>query len=146
MKTALLLSLAALLVSGCSPKSKNNYARCLKLRVGMPQADLFAAMGAPEETFPYVEGKSLPHLAGRTAYEWSNPASMSGPNHVSVETATGKVESIRCANAMITAQVYVEPPAPAPDSPAMAPSVPAAPAAPPRVRRESGLAPGKVLD
>ena len=59
-----------------------------------------------------MEGKSLPHLKGRTAYEWSNPATMPGPDHVSYSEETGKIESIRCSNSEINASVYVEPPAP----------------------------------
>jgi TPR repeat protein len=82
-------------------------------------------MGPPEETIPYVEGKSLDYLKGRTAYEWSNPASMPGGDHVSVDDASGKIESIRCSNSEITASVFVEPPAP---SSAAAAATPAAPA------------------
>jgi TPR repeat protein len=95
---------------------------------------MLKVMGAPEETIPYVEGKSLPYLKGRTAYEWPNPATMPGGDHVSVDEATGKIGSIRCSNSEITASVFREPPAPssaaaagaaAPPAPAAAPSAPA---------------------
>ena len=102
----------AALVAGCSKKAEANYKHCLKLRVGMTQDELLKAMGAPDETLPYVEGKSLDYLKGRTAYEWSNPATMPGPDHVSVDDASGKVASIRCSNVEITAPMFVEPPAP----------------------------------
>jgi hypothetical protein len=105
---ALLLALAA----GCSKQPELNYRHCLKLRVGMTRDELTKVMGAPEETIPFVEGKSLDYLKGRTAYEWSNPATMPGGDHVSVDETTGKVASIRCSNAEITTSVFIEPPAP----------------------------------
>ncbi|HXS99299.1 MAG TPA: tetratricopeptide repeat protein [Elusimicrobiota bacterium] len=137
MKLAALF--AAALLTGCSRQAELNYKHCLKLRVGMTKADMVKVMGEPETTIPFVEGKSLDYLKGRTAYEWSNPASMPGGDHVSLDDASGKIESIRCSNAEITAAVFVEPPAPstatavapstAPAAPAAAaPSAPAAPA------------------
>ena len=117
MRTAFLpslLLLASLALPGCSKKAAANYKRCLKLRVGMTRDAMLQLMGPADETMPYVEGKSLPHLKGRTAYEWANSATMPGPNHVSVEEASGKIASIRCGNVPITAEVFVEPPAPAP--------------------------------
>ncbi|MFI5347118.1 MAG: tetratricopeptide repeat protein [Elusimicrobiota bacterium] len=116
-----------LLAAACSKREAANYKHCLKLRVGMSKADMIKIMGEPEETAPYVEGKSLPYLKGRTAYEWTNPATMPGPDHVSFSDDTGKIESIRCSNAEITASVYVEPPAPS--TATVAVSTPAAPAA-----------------
>jgi hypothetical protein len=104
---------AALAAAACSRKAALNYKHCLKLRVGMTKTQMLELMGAPDETSPYVEGKSLPYLKGRTAFEWNNPATMPGPDHVSFSEDTGKIESIRCSNAEITAAVYVEPPAPA---------------------------------
>lgn len=101
-----------LLASACSKQPTLNYRHCLKLRVGMPREQIFAAMGRPEETFPYVEGKSLPHLKGRTAYEWSTPSSMPAPNRVSIDDATGLATNISCGNSIVTAAVYVEPPEP----------------------------------
>ena len=143
MRRALLAGL--LLAAACSRKTAQNYRTCLKLRIGMTREQVFAAMGPPEETFPYVEGKSLPHLAGRTAYEWSNPASMPAPNRVSVGDASGTAESIRCGDSVITAAVFVEPPEPAVSTaviygvqPAPAAPAPAAPAAPRRGPRERG--------
>ncbi|MBI2387245.1 MAG: hypothetical protein HYV14_14730 [Elusimicrobia bacterium] len=147
MKRALLAGLI-LAAAGCSRQAAQNYRRCLKLRVGMTREQVFAAMGQPEETFPYVEGKSLPHLKGRTAYEWSTPASMPAPNRVSFEDATGKAESIRCGDAVITAAVFIEPPAP--PEPAVSTSViygvdpSAAPAAPKRAPREGGSSGGRA--
>jgi outer membrane protein assembly factor BamE (lipoprotein component of BamABCDE complex) len=112
-RPALLAALAALLAAaGCSRKAEANYKHCLKLRVGMTKADMVKVMGEPEDTIPYVEGKSLPFLKGRTAYEWSNPATMPGGDHVSVDDASGKILSIRCSNSEVTASVFVEPPAP----------------------------------
>lgn len=106
--------LALVLSSGaCSRQSALNYSHCLKLRVGMTREQVFQVMGPPGETFPFVEGKSLPNQKGRTAYEWSTPASMPAPVHVSIEEATGKAESIRCSDSVVTAAVFVEPPAPA---------------------------------
>lgn len=106
------LVLAVLSLAACSRQPELNYKHCLKLRVGMSKADMIKVMGEPETTIPYVEGKSLDYLKGRTAYEWSNPASMPGGDHVSLDEASGKIESIRCSNSEITASVYVEPPAP----------------------------------
>ena len=107
-----LLLAGLLLAAGCSRKPALNYKHCLKLRIGMTREQVFAAMGEPEETFPYIEGTSLPHLKGRTAYEWSTPASMPAPNRVSFDDATGNAESIRCSDSVVTAAVYVEPPEP----------------------------------
>ncbi len=97
------------IASGCSRKLKANYKHCLALRVGMTREEMLKVMGTPEETFPFVEGKSLEHLRGRTAYEWPNPATMPGPNHVSIEEAGGKIASIRCSNVDISATVFIEP-------------------------------------
>ena len=105
MKRAAALALFAL-AAGCSRRAELNYRHCLTLRVGMSRQDMLAAMGPPEETFPYVEGKSLEHLKGRTAYEWSNPAAMTGGDHVSVDDSSGNIASIRCANSEITASVF----------------------------------------
>jgi TPR repeat protein len=98
------------LAAGCSRQSSLNYSHCLKLRVGMTKDQLISVMGAPEETLPFVPGKSLDYLKGRTAYEWSNPASMPSADHVSVDDASGKIESIRCAGADITAPYVLETP------------------------------------
>jgi hypothetical protein len=127
MRRAAALSLLAwtALAAGCSKQAEANYRHCLKLRVGMTKDEMVNVMGAVEETIPYVEGKSLPYLKGRTAFEWSNPASMPGGDHVSLDDASGKIESIRCSNSEITASVFVEPPAP---SSAAAPAPLAAPA------------------
>ena len=103
---------ALFLASGCGRKLAINYKHCLSLRVGMTRDDLFKTMGPPEETLPFVEGKSLDYLRGRTAYEWPNPGSMPGPNHASVDDATGKIASIRCSNSEISAPLFIEPPAP----------------------------------
>jgi hypothetical protein len=111
IKRALLAGL--LFAGGCSRQPALNYRHCLKLRIGMTREQVFAAMGQPEESFPYVEGKSLPHLKGRTAYEWSTPASMPAPNRVSFDDASGKAASIRCGDAVVTAAVFIEPPEPA---------------------------------
>ncbi len=106
------ISLAVLLAAAaCSKQPALNYRHCLKLRIGMTREQVFAAMGQPEETFPYVEGKSLPHLKGRTAYEWSTPATMPAANRVSFQDPPGTVESIRCGDSVVSAAVYVEPPA-----------------------------------
>jgi hypothetical protein len=105
------LFLAAALVflaSACSRQAELNYRHCLRLRVGMTKEELTRVMGEPEETLPYIEGRSLDYLKGRTAYEWSNPATMPGPDHVSVDDATGKIESIRCAGSEISASVFPE--------------------------------------
>ena len=114
MKRAAGLALlaSAALCAGCSRQAEANYKHCLKLRVGMTKGDMVQIMGAPEETIPYVEGKSLPYLKGRTAYEWSNPATMPGGDHVSLDEASGKIQSIRCSNSEITAALFIEPPAP----------------------------------
>jgi hypothetical protein len=105
--------LLALALTACSRKAEAHYRRCLHLRVGMTKDDLLKYMGEPDEVQPYVEGKSLEYLKGRTAYEWSNPATMPGPDHVSVSDATGLVESIRCSNSEITAPLFPEFAAPA---------------------------------
>jgi hypothetical protein len=118
-------ALAVLLVSACSRKAELNYKHCLHLRVGMSKDQLFKIMGEPEDTQPYVEGRSLEYLKGRTAYEWSNPATMPGPDHASVDDATGRVESIRCSNAEITASAFPEAAPPAVSTAAA--RVPAAP-------------------
>ncbi len=142
MRRALLAGL--LLAAGCSRQPALNYRHCLKLRVGMTREQVFAAMGQPEETFPYVEGKSLPHLKGRTAYEWSTPASMPAPNRVSFDEASGKAESIRCGDSVVTSAVFIEPPEPAVSTTivygVIAGSAPAAalPPAPARGLRERG--------
>jgi TPR repeat protein len=136
------LTLLVFAAASCSRQPALNYKHCLKLRVGMSKDDMLKIMGAPEETVPYVEGKSLDYLKGRTSYEWSNPATMPGGDHVSLDEATGKLESIRCSNAEITASVYVEPPAPAVSTATAAPAkaavaVSTAPAAPPPDLKEA---------
>ncbi|MDX6769525.1 MAG: hypothetical protein SF051_08340 [Elusimicrobiota bacterium] len=108
MRRAGLLLLAGALLA-CSGKKAANYKNCLKLRLGMTREQLFTVMGEPDATIPYEEGKSLPHLKGRTAYEWENVSRFPGPNHVSVEEATGKVASVRCSEVVISAEVFVEP-------------------------------------
>ena len=130
MRRLALLAVCAALpaAAGCGRKLAVNYKHCLKLRVGMTREDMLKVMGEPEETLPFVEGKSLDYLRGRTAYEWSNPATMPGPDHVSVEDATGKIASIRCSNAEISASVFVEPPEPS-TAAAVSPSSAAAAAA-----------------
>lgn len=137
-----LLLAALLLVAGCSRQPALNYRHCLKLRIGMTREQVLAVMGPPEETFPYVEGKSLPHLLGRTAYEWSNPASMPAPSRVSFDDASGKAESIRCGDSVITTAVFIEPPESVVSTSVVygviiAPN-PAQPAAPRRALRERG--------
>ena len=108
------LALAALLLAaGCSRKPALNYRHCLRLRINMTREQMLQVMGEPEETFPYIEGKTLPHLKGRTSYEWSTPASMPSPNTVSIDDATGKISSIRCSDSVVTAAFFVEPLAPA---------------------------------
>lgn len=119
------VALLVLSAAACSRQAELNYKHCLKLRVGMPKGDMLQIMGAPEDTIPYVEGKSLDYLKGRTAYEWSNPATMPGGDHVSVDDASGKIESIRCSGSEITASVFVEPPAPS-SAAAAAPPAPSA--------------------
>ena len=118
-----------ILAAGCSHQAELNYKHCLKLRIGMTKADMLTAMGTPDEALPFVEGKSLEYQRGRTAYEWANPATMPGGDHVSVDDASGKVESIRCSNSEISASVFVEPPAPS-SATALSPAAksPAAPA------------------
>ena len=103
-------ALALLLAAACA-RPKPHYKHCLKLRVGMTRAAMLQVMGEPEETLPYVEGKSMPHLKGRTAYEWPNPATMPGPNHVSVDEASGLIASISCSNSDITTSLERESPA-----------------------------------
>ncbi len=129
---------ALLLAAACSRRTAQNYRHCLKLRIGMTREQVVAAMGPPDETFPYVQGKSLPHLAGRTAYEWGNPASMPAPNRVSFDDASGTAESIRCGDSVITTAVFIEPPEPV-LSTAAAPGAKApAPLAPRRPPGEAG--------
>ncbi len=120
------LLLAVLAAGACSRRAELNYKHCLRLRVGITKDQLFKVMGPPEDTFPYVEGQSLDYLKGRTAYEWSNPAAMPGPDHVSVDDASGLVESIRCSNSEISAQVFPEAAAPpaASTAPARTPAAP----------------------
>ena len=101
------LAVLVLAAAACSKKSADNYRHCLTLRLGMTQEELLKVMGPPDETIPYIEGKSLPHLKGRTAYEWINPATMPGPNHVSVEEANGKVASVRCSDVVVSASVFI---------------------------------------
>jgi hypothetical protein len=108
VRTLALLLLAA--AAGCGKRGAANYRNCLKLRVGMGREEMLAVMGPPDETIPYVEGKSLPHLAGRTAYEWANAATMPGPDHVDVRDATGRVDSVRCANVVLNAEALKDPP------------------------------------
>ena len=137
-----LLLAALLLVAGCSRQPALNYRHCLKLRIGMTREQVLAVMGPPEETFPYVEGKSLPHLLGRTAYEWSNPASMPAPSRVSFDDASAKAESIRCGDAVITTAVFIEPPEPVVSTTVVYGVIPATNSAPPvaprRALRERG--------
>jgi hypothetical protein len=108
-----LFLVALLLAAACSKQPGQNYRHCLKLRVGMTREQLTAVMGPPEETFPYVEGKTLPHLKGKTSFEWGTPASMPAPNTVTLDDAEDKITSIRCGDSVVTAAVFVEPPAPA---------------------------------
>lgn len=139
MRKPLLLA-GLLLAAGCSRQAALNYRHCLKLRIGMTREQVFAAMGTPEETFPYVDGKSLPHLKGRTAYEWSNPASMPAPSRVSFDDASGLAESIRCGDSVVTTAVFVEPPEPAVSTEAV--SALSSPVAPPaRSTAPAGAAP-----
>ena len=130
-----------LFAAACSKQPALNYRHCLKLRVGMTREQIFAVMGPPDETFPFIEGKSLPHMKGRTAYEWSTPAAMSAPNRVSIDDASQKSESIRCGDSVVATAFYAEPPAPAVST---APAVLIAPAAArprraPRERSSSGV-------
>lgn len=140
MKHAFLAGL--LFTAACSRQQALNYRHCLKLRIGMTREQVFAAMGPPEETYPYIEGKSLPHLKDHTAYEWSTPASMPAGNRVSFNDTTAMAESIRCGDAVITTAVFIEPPAPAVSTTVVygvviAPGSPVAPA-PRRSLRERG--------
>ena len=137
MRRAAALALLAL-AAGCSRQEELNYRHCLKLRVGMSKADMFKIMGAPRDTAPYVEGKSLSFLKGRTAYEWSNPAMMPSGDRVSVDDAAEKIESIHCAGAEIMAPFIVEPRAPS-TAAAISPST--TPAEPP-IAVSSAPAPG----
>lgn len=141
------LALAVLLAAGCSKQAALNYRHCLKLRIGMTKEQVFAVMGPPEETFPYVEGVTLPHLKGKTAYEWSTPSSMPAPNRVSFDDARGTADSIRCGDAVITAAVFVEPSLPAASTaPVFAPELTStAPYVPPprRTLRERGSSPSQ---
>ncbi|OGS40752.1 MAG: hypothetical protein A2506_06840 [Elusimicrobia bacterium RIFOXYD12_FULL_66_9] len=140
------LAVMVLAAAACSKKTADNYRHCLKLRLGMTQEELLKVMGPPDETLPYIEGESLPHLTGRTAYEWHNPASMPGPNHVSVEEATGKVASVRCSDSVISASVFIEPPALATAAAQAVQRAPAKPAAPSLPRGTVGTgAPGQAL-
>ena len=122
MRKASLLA-AVLLAAGCSRKPALNYRHCLKLRVNMTREQMVQIMGEPEESFPYIEGKTLPHLKGRTSYEWSTPASMPAPNTVTVDDASGQLTSIRCSDSIVTTAVFVEPPEPAESTPALVPSM-----------------------
>jgi len=140
----LLVAVMAFALAGCSRRMADNYRHCLKLRVGMARENLLKFMGPPDETIPYVEGKSLPYLKGRTAYEWSNVATMSGPDHVSLDDKTGQVESIRCADIVVTAPVFVEP-AISTSAASQAPAVPALESAPIQTGGASLGAPGQAL-
>jgi hypothetical protein len=104
-RRAAALAALALAAAACSRRAAANYRHCLTLRVGMTRDQAFQIMGPPAETLPYVEGKSLEYLKGRTAYEWPNPPAMPAPDHVSVDDATGRVASIRCSDADIVAPV-----------------------------------------
>jgi hypothetical protein len=117
VRRAALLVLAAALSACGGRKAAQNYKNCLKLRVGMSGAEVQTLMGEPDETFPYEEGRSLPHMKGKTAFEWANPASMSAPNRVTLSLESGVVESIRCGDTAVTAGVFVEPPAAAEAAP-----------------------------
>lgn len=134
------LFVALLFAAACSRKGVQNYRNCLQLRIGMTYEQIVAVMGPPEETFPYVEGKSLPHMAGRTAYEWGNLASMPAPNRVSLDDASGTAESIRCGDAVITTAVFIEPPEPVLSTIAVAGAQAPAPPAPSARRRAPGEA------
>jgi hypothetical protein len=148
VRRLLLLPALALGLAACGGgKTARNYKKCLKLRVGMSGFQVEEIMGKPDETFPYVEGKSLPHMKGKTAFEWANPASMSAPNRVTLSEESGVVESIRCGDTVVTATVFVEPPAP-PEDAALPPGLalpatgaaepPPEPAAKPLVETHSG--------
>lgn len=76
----------------------------------MTQKELFEIMGPADEIIPFVEGKSLEHRRGFTAYEWANPASMPGPNHISVNDQSQKVTSIRCSNVSLMTPVVEDRP------------------------------------
>lgn len=135
------LALALLLLAAaCSRKPAQNYRNCLKLRVGMTREQMIQVMGEPEETIPYVEGKSLPHLKGRTAYEWRTPGAMAAPNHISFDDASGAVETIRCGDTTVNTAVFVEPPAESTAAPAGHPAALPAPAT-----ASASLLPGSVV-
>ncbi len=127
MRKTALIAAVLLASAACSKKAQQNYKTCLKLRVGMTGAELLAAMGQPDETQPYVEGKSLPHMKGKTAHEWATPSSMAAPVRVVMVDAEGKVESIRCGDVQVTAAVFVEPPAPVEPAPSTTTVVPVRP-------------------
>lgn len=110
MRRAAFVVLVALGAAACSGRKAANYKNCLKLRLGMTREQLMTIMGEPDTVIPYVEGKSLPHHQGRTSYEWENVSRFPGPNHVSVRDASGKVESVRCSEVVISAEVFIEPP------------------------------------
>lgn len=93
----------------------------------MTREQAVAVMGQPEEITPYVEGKSLPHLKGLTAYEWRNPGSMPAPNHVIIDDATGKVRNIRCGDSTVNTAYVAEPPPEAASPEAPEANTPAAP-------------------
>lgn len=133
------LALLAALLAACSSAKEQDYKNCLKLRLGMTKQQLFEIMGEPDSTSPYVEGKSLPHLKGRTSYEWENISRLPGPNHVSVEDATGRVQSVRCSEVVISAEVFVEP--------ALSTAAAAAPVAalPAELPREAGPDPADAV-
>jgi hypothetical protein len=146
------LAVLLLTAAGCSSKREAaNYRHCLSLRVGMTRAEALKVMGPPDDTIPYVEGKSLSYLKGRTAYEWSNPAAMPGPDHVSVDDATGLVENIRCSDVDIQARVFIPPPdlstgtVSASTAPARAPAASVPPAAPAAPAAPQGFAPGAPI-
>lgn len=135
------LALALLLLAAaCSKKPAQNYRNCLKLRIGMTREQMIRVMGEPEETIPYVEGKSLPHLKGHTAYEWRTPSAMAAPNHVSFDDASGTVETIRCGDSTVNTALFVEPPAESTAAPAALPAAAPAPAPP-----SGSLLPGSVV-
>ncbi|MDE2490807.1 MAG: hypothetical protein KGM24_08155 [Elusimicrobia bacterium] len=112
-RAALLPAAVLLAAAACSSKKElANYRRCLTLRVGMTRAELFKIMGPPKRTLPYVAGRTLPYLKGRTAYEWPNPGDMPAPDHVSVNEASGKIESILCSDVSIQSELFIPPPLP----------------------------------
>ncbi|MDP3544365.1 MAG: hypothetical protein Q8T11_18020, partial [Elusimicrobiota bacterium] len=117
-----------LLAAACSKKPAQNYRNCLKLRIGMTREQMIQVMGEPEATIPYVEGKSLPHLKGRTGYDWRTPGAMAAPIHISFDDASGTVAAIRCGDAIVNTVFVAEPPAEDPAAPADAPAGVPAPA------------------